>query len=156
MTLRYRSAACVTLLLFVALGTACSTASKARAMFGGKLPFHVAVAPDANENSAIAVDLLVVYDGKLVDQLLKMRAADWFVQKAQFVRDHPKQLMVHGWEWVPSQSVGDLVVPYDSGAKKIVLFADYATDGDHRAVVDPQQPFRLTLGPLDFALEVKQ
>jgi hypothetical protein len=37
-----------------------------------------------------------------------------------------------------------------------VLFADYHTDGEHRASVDPQQAFHLVLGPMDLQLEVAQ
>ena len=131
----------------------CGAASAARTMFGGRVPFHVTIAGDANDNSAVAVDLVVVYDGRLIDSLLKLRAADWFRQKRQFVKDHPGQLDVHGWEWVPSQGVGELSVSYQAGARKLVLFADYGTEGDHRALLDPQRPFKLVLGNIDFAVE---
>src|ERR1700736_6576693 len=50
----------VTLLLLCESMLACSVASSTRSMFGGRLPFQVTVAPDANENSAVAVDLVVV------------------------------------------------------------------------------------------------
>ncbi|MEA2464363.1 MAG: hypothetical protein QOJ98_2110 [Acidobacteriota bacterium] len=53
--------------LLLALGVtfalaSCGVTTKVRSAFGGELPFRVTVAPDANENSAIAVDLVVVYD----------------------------------------------------------------------------------------------
>jgi len=77
--------------VLIALGAvSCSAVSSARSMFGGALPFHVTIAPDANENSAIAVDLVVVYDAKLADELLKLPAAKWFAGKEQFARDHPR------------------------------------------------------------------
>jgi type VI secretion system protein len=147
----------VTLLLLVGSMLGCSVASSTRSMFGGRLPFKVTVAPDANLNSALAVDMVVVYDAKVVDQLLKLKASDWFAQKQQFVKDHPRQIAVpiQGWEWVPSQDVGKKTVTYESGAKKIVLFADYLTEGEHRMVLDPQREFDLTLGALDFTVEVK-
>jgi len=143
----------LTLMLLLSTALSCSVASSTRAMFGGRLPFHVTVAPDANENSAVAVDLVVVYDAKLVDQLLKKRAVDWFKEKQQFRFDHPKQVDVHGWQWVPGQCVGDLSVNYESGARKILLFADYVTEGEHRRALDPQQRFQLILGNIDFAVE---
>jgi type VI secretion system protein len=145
------------LLLFAALAAAaCSVASKTRSMFGGKLPFEVEVAPDANEHSAIAVDLIVVYDSRLVEPLMKLRAAEWFAQKKQYRKDHPKEVEVHEWEWVPSQQVGKLSIAYQSGAQKVVVFADYGTDGDHRAAVEPQQSFDLRLRNIDFDLKVKE
>jgi type VI secretion system protein len=123
--------------------------SSTRSMFGGRLPFQVTVDPDANENSAVAVDLVVVYDAKLVDKLLELSASAWFLQKNQLVKDHPRQIDIHKWEWVPGQSVKGKSVTYESGAKKIVLFANYVTEGEHRRVIDPQRPFHLTLGALD-------
>jgi len=54
---------------------------------------------------------------------------------------------------VPGQNVGDESVRYESGAKKVVLFVNYLTEGDHRQALDPQQPFQLTLGAIDFTTE---
>jgi type VI secretion system protein len=144
------------LLITLGLTISCGVASATRSMFGGSLPFNVTIAPDANENSAVAVDLVVVYDSKLVEQLLKKKAADWFKEKEQFLKDHPNQVDIHPWEWVPSQGVGELTVPYRAGARKVLLFADYSTDGDHRWVVDPQQRFNLLLGNVDFTVELTQ
>jgi type VI secretion system protein len=137
------------------LALSCGVASATRSMFSGSLPMTVVIDPQANENSAIAVDLVVVYDAKVTDQLMKLRAADWFTQKKQFIRDHPNQVaLLHAWEWVPGQPVGKVTVSYGAGARKIFVYADYGTDGDHRATVDPQQEFTLTLGKLDLDVEV--
>ena len=62
--------------LLVWLMLSCSMVSSTRSMFGGRLPFQVTVDPDANENSAVAVDLVVVYDAKLVDKLLELSASE--------------------------------------------------------------------------------
>ncbi len=147
--------------LLLALGavlglTSCGVTTKVRSAFGGDLPFRVTVAPDANENSAVAVDLVVVCDTKVLDQLLKLKATEWFARKQQFLNDYSDALAVKGWEWIPNQVVDEQFVPYRSGARKVVLFADYHTDGEHRASVDPQQPFHLVLGPMDLQLEVAQ
>src|SRR5437764_2950620 len=140
--------------VLIALGAAsCSAVSSARSMFGGTVPFHVTIAPDANENSAIAVDLVVVYDAKLAEELLKLPAAKWFAGKEQFAKDHPGQVLIRSWEWVPGQPVGDVSVQYESGAKKIMLFANYLSEGDHRKVLDPQHPFELALDAFDFTAE---
>jgi len=60
------------------------------------------------------------------------------------------------WEWTPGQEIPKQTITYHAGAKKVVLFADYQTDGEHRATVDPQQPFRLVLGERDLAVEAPQ
>lgn len=139
-------------LLFLVSG-GCSTGKKVRSMFGGMLPMQVDVAPDVNEDSPVAVDLVVVYDPKLVDALLKMPASEWFSKREQFVKDHAKSVALQSWEWVPGQKVEPVSIAYRAGARKVVLFADYRTDGEHRLAVEPQQPFRLVLGPQDLAVE---
>jgi type VI secretion system protein len=122
-------------------------------MFGGELPIQVDVAPDANENSPVAVDLILVYDPKVLDELLKLSAGAWFAQREQFLADHGGALQSELREWVPGQPVPPFILSYHPGARRVVLFADYDTQGDHRATIDPQQPFRLVLGEKDFSVE---
>ena len=125
-------------------------------MFGGQLPFDVVVAADANEDSPVAVDLVFVYDKKLLDELLKIPASDWFARREQFVKDYGDALAVANWEWVPGQQIERISVPYRAGARRVVVFSDYVTDGDHRATADPQEPFRLVLGARNFSVEKLQ
>ena len=129
---------------------------KVRNMFGGQLPMQVSVAPTANEDNPVAVDLLVVYDKKVLETLLKMPASDWFSKKQQLLNDHQDVLSRQGWEWIPGQVVEPVSIGYRSGAVRVVLFADYGTEGEHRATVDPQQPFRLVLGEREISVEKLQ
>jgi type VI secretion system protein len=142
-------------LAILLLLVSCSAGRKVRSAFGGTLPIEVTVVPEANDDSPIAVDLLLVYDAKLVDELLKMPAAEWFAKKEQYVADHPA-IVVQSWEWVPGQSVEPFKVAYRSGARSVVLFADYQSEGEHRAVVGAPKPFRLVLGERDLTVEVPQ
>ena len=148
-----RLVASVVFLFFV---SGCSVAGKVRSAFGGDLPIKVTVVPGANEDTPIALDLLLVYDPKVLDDLLKMPATAWFAKKQQFLKDHERDVAVTGWEWAPGQVVAPLSIAYKPGVRKVVLFADYVTEGDHRAVVPPQQPFHLVLGERDFSVEVPQ
>ena len=143
-------------MLCVALLAGCSIGTKVRSAFGGAFPFTVTVAPKANESSAVAVDLIVVYDEPTLEQLKKLSAREWFQDgfKTQFVNAHRSDVDVHGWEWIPNQKVEEQSVSYHSGARKVVLFADYLADGEHRAVIDPQ-PFHLTLDRLDLVVDGK-
>ena len=141
------------LLLVVLLGSSCSVGRKVRSAFGGQLPVQVTVMPDINDNSPVAVDLLIIYDEKLVDELLKMPATEWFAKKKQYLADHPA-VLVRGWEWVPGQLVEPFKIEYRPGARNVVLYADYHTEGEHRAVVAPPKPFRLLLGERDLSVEV--
>jgi type VI secretion system protein len=144
---------CVVALLLLVV--ACSTGRKIRSAFGGQLPVEVTIDVAANEGSPVAVDLLVVYDEKLVEGLLAMPAAEWFSKKQQYVADHPA-VTVQGWEWVPGQSVEPFKIPYRAGARSVVLFADYISEGEHRAVVGRPKPFRIILGERDLSIEVPQ
>jgi type VI secretion system protein len=138
-----------------ALLSACSVTKKVRSAFGGDLPMQVTVAQQANENSPVAVDVVVVYDRKLVDELLKMPASQWFAPKVkqQFLADHARKVEVRGWEWVPGQKVDRIPLEYRAGAQQVIIFADYHTDGAHRLVVPPQQPFHLLLAEREIKLE---
>ena len=141
------------LLVLVPALAGCGLPNRARSMVGGQLPIQVTISPEANEDSPLAVELIVAYDQKIVDELLKMPARDWFVKREQFLRDHEDSIDTWMWEWTPGQEVAPLDLAYGIGAKKVVLFADYIVPGDHRAAIDPQQPFRLVLGESELSVE---
>jgi type VI secretion system protein len=142
-------------LLVVLLLCACSTGRKVRQAFGGSLPIEVEIARLANDEAPIAVDLLFLYDDKLVADLLKMPASEWFQKREQYQKDHPA-VIVQSWEWVPGQDVKLEPIKYRAGAKNVVLFADYHTEGEHRAVVGPPKPFTIILGERDLSVKVAE
>jgi type VI secretion system protein len=141
------------LIMVISLCSACSAAGKVRSAFGGQLPIKVTVVPGANDDSAIAVDFVVVYDDKVFDEIAKVTASEWFSRKSRFLADHPQQLDVVMREWVPGQPVAPWSIPYRIGARKVIVFADYHSAGEHRAVVPPQQPSLVTLGETDLKVE---
>lgn len=124
-------------------------------MFGGQLPLEVSIAPDANQGSPIAVELLLVYRKPLLDELLEidLGARDWFERREQFARDHPGQFVSRYWEWVPGQAVERQTLSYSPGVKGGLIFADFLGPGKHRAVIDPRQPLRLALDRTGFRVE---
>lgn len=142
--------------LVLLAATSCGLPNRARSMFGGQLPIQVTILPNANEDSPLAVELIVVYENKLIDKLLEKTARDWFSGREQFLRDYKDDVRTWKWEWIPGQEVQPLDLPYGMGAKRVVLFADYVTPGAHRATIDPQQPFRLILGKSELVLEELQ
>lgn len=128
-----------------------------RSMFGGDLPFQVQIDHNANQNTPIAVDLVVVYDEKLLDKLEAMNAETWFQKRTQFLADNADMASSWSWEWVPGQVVEQISVPYRAGAQQFVVFADYepapGVTSDYRAKVGPQYPFRLILQETTFSIE---
>lgn len=86
--------------------------------------------PDANNNTALPVDVALVVGPGVADQLAKLPAAEWFRRRAQLQRDFPDSLVVLSWELVPGQSAVD--APKRAGIVDGYLFAGYGTPGDHR------------------------
>ena len=52
-----------------------------------KLDVKVHVSPKANNNNPVAVDLVLVSDKKLLQELMKMSAHDWFEKRHQIELD---------------------------------------------------------------------
>lgn len=143
---RSRSAPVVTHLITLALlATTLSGCALTRSFFGGALRADVRVAPDANLDSPVAVSFVVVHDKKLLERLMELPARSWFEQREQLLRDFPRQLQAWTWEWIPDQQVPPLRKRFKAGARGGLVFADYLTEGDHRARFDPYRPFRLDL-----------
>src|SRR6266508_2891028 len=61
--------------------------------------------PDANNNSATAVDLVIIYDEELVKIISQMSAAKYFGSSRQLLMDNPTLLDIWHWELVPGQVV---------------------------------------------------
>ena len=91
-------------------------------------------APDVNQNSPLALDLVFVRDQATLDKLLTLPAAKWFASKDELQKTYPNTMTVRSWEMVPQQvlqlSEEALGSPRVAG---MVLYADYLTPGDHRA-----------------------
>lgn len=132
---------------------ACGLVTTTQRMFGGSLPIEVTIAGSANQASPVAVDLLIVYDKRLLDRLLALGAREWFQQREQWKRDFPGDFESWGWEWVPGQPVGRQQADFRAGAKAGLVFADYLTPGAHRAQFDPHSPVRLLLGEATLTVE---
>jgi type VI secretion system protein len=99
---------------------------------------HVQVAPDANQNAPIPVDLVFAYDKAVAAALAELSAADWFARKAQMRRDDPgrQAFEIWEWEWVPGQEVPAIEQSVPAGARRwvrgIFVFANYRSEGPHR------------------------
>jgi len=102
--------------------------------------------PDANQNSALAVDLVIVYNADLLGTLSRMSAKTYFAASKQLLLDNPTLLDIWHWELVPGQIVQNFQPPQDKGeAFGAYLFADYHTPGDHRLRVNPDGVLNILL-----------
>ncbi|OXJ22613.1 hypothetical protein CFB82_39775 [Burkholderia sp. HI2714] len=92
---------------------------------------------DANNNSPVAVDVVLVSDPAMLARLAEMTASKWFSVRDDLVSTYPKNLRYRSWEIVPSQHMG---VSGDEFAGSRVagafVFANYRGPGAHRARIE--------------------
>lgn len=113
------------------------------AAFGGPKPVKpgweslaFAAADDANANSALAVDVVLVKDKTVLDTLAAMPASRWFAAKADLERTYPDALRTLGVEITPGQVIRVERRRYeDERAWAALAFANYAAPGEHRVRV---------------------
>jgi type VI secretion system protein len=127
-----------------------------RTVIGGHIDITVDIADNANQNSPIAVDLVVVYNEKLMEQLMGMTAAQWFAQRSQIRRDYLDGAGFDswGWEWVPGQKVPVQRLPLKPAAIGGVIYAKYITPGAHRNRINPFDDVTILLREKDFAVNI--
>jgi type VI secretion system protein len=134
----------------------CGIGVRTKAVLGGKLHIKVGISENANMNSPIALDVLLVYDEALLKRLIKMPSREWFEKRTQITRDHIKGegLDYWAWEFVPGQSVATQILPLKPKAKGGIIFANYFSAGEHRSRIDPFKDLVIHLQEKGFAVEV--
>lgn len=107
---------------------------------------------DANENTAVSMDLVMVYEKNLLATIKKMTADQYFSGIDQIRLDNPEFLAIWRWEIVPGQ-VGNFSLSPEKDAWGIVLFGDYQSPGDHRASVGAFSAISVFVENKDFRLK---
>jgi type VI secretion system protein len=114
-------------------------------------------APDLNQNSPLALDLVFVRDPATLDKLLTLPAAKWFSSKEELMKTYPDTFTVRNWELVPQQvlqlSEEALGSPRVAG---MLLYANYLSTGEHRAQLPlGRQAFLIELGERSFLVKTR-
>ena len=114
----------------------------------------VAAAPDANLNSAIGVDVVLVKELALVDALSNLDAKKWFSNRWDLKRTFPEALVIVSMELVPQQTVnlrrGEFTKGPIYGA---FVFANYSEAGEHRQRLLPNKfGYYVALGAKAFSV----
>ena len=153
---RHRLLGVVTALALALAAGGCGLVARTRSLTGGKLPVEIRLSKDLNQNSPVAVDLVIIYDKKFLERIQELSARDWFISRAQFQRDYPNAFESHLWEWMPNkdnQGFQEQSLKVKVGAKGGVVFADYFAPGQHRAFFNPHKAIHLTLEDRQFSIE---
>lgn len=135
------------------LASSCGLALKTRSAFAGKVRMEVLVLPGINQNSPVAVELLMIRDRSLWERLREKPAAEWFEEREALARTFPDSYRSWRWEWVPGQEVPPETLEVGRGVKWGLVYARYLVAGDHRAVIKPREPFRLVLDETSVQVE---
>lgn len=109
--------------------------------------------PTANQNSAVEVDVVAVYSDALLKTLLTVPARQWFPNKAQYALDYPQGYKAWNWQLVPGQTIPsqDIATQTDK-AYGVLVFANYRTEGDHRARIGSLEKVTITLEQKGFTV----
>lgn len=144
------------LVLFLLSAVLCPAACSAhrRSLFGGEMSAEIQIDPHVNEDSPVSVELIVVFDAKLLDELLALDARTWFADREKVRRDHPEErdFVTKLWELVPGQAPVSASISFGAGARGAIVFANYASAGAHRQRLDPHQDVLIHLEANDFSV----
>jgi type VI secretion system protein len=92
---------------------------------------------DVNNNSPVAVDIVMVSDEAMLARVAEMPASKWFAGRDDLVSTFPKNLRYRSWEIVPGQRVeisGDQLA--GSRFTGAFVFANYQDSGAHRVRIE--------------------
>jgi type VI secretion system protein len=86
----------------------------------------IEVAPEANDNSPIAVDLVLVYSDVALSRVAAMAPGEWFERRGDILAAFPQEVTVMRWEVVPGQRLRRMALPDNvHGAAGALLLARY-------------------------------
>ena len=107
----------------------------------------------ANQDQSFGLDLVAVDNKKLLEKLLAMPASEWFSKREQLKLDFPANLRTWEWEIAPGQRLPYFKLPKPvRKARGLLLFAQYASEGAHRARLDPYELVLVRLNKQKFKI----
>jgi type VI secretion system protein len=118
----------------------------------GEIRLHVTLDPEVNDNSPLAVDVVLVSDKTVLKELSALTAQTWFEKRTTLLRMHASEIHVTSWEWIPGQEVATLKVPRTGIADGVLLFANYTSTGDHSSTLPRNGTIDIAFGPKDFKI----
>jgi type VI secretion system protein len=150
--------------LILASLSACGSLSSVGNFFGAKgsrldwSGLTVVAAEGANQNTPVALDVVLLRDEASLAMVSALSASKWFSSRSDLAKTFPEGLSYRSLEIVPGQT---LKLPASAfGASRLVgvmLFADYLTPGEHRMRVDQLQgDILVQLGARSFTVSAQK
>lgn len=128
------------------------------AIFGGVCTAEFRISEKLNDNSPVAVEILVLYDADLEKEIVGLTARQWFAARERYRKDYSlDDYEGFLWEWTPTRPPSSTLPPpgeawpppqsfsFRAGALSAIVFADYDRPGDHRVRVEPPDQNLLVL-----------
>lgn len=109
-------------------------------------------AENANGNSPIPLDLVLISDDAVTAPVVALNAADWFQRREQFLRDFPGKLRIMSFELVPGSTVAARPVDRSPRPVAAVVFANYQVPGAHRLRLSDQTDLIVALGEREISI----
>lgn len=100
----------------------------------------LAATDGANQNSAVAVDIVLVLEETAIEKLTALSASKWFAGRADLLKTFPGEFSYKSWEITPGQTLRLPGSVFGSpNVLTVFVFADYLAPGEHRMRVDQLQ-----------------
>ncbi|MDR7307130.1 hypothetical protein [Rhodoferax saidenbachensis] len=114
----------------------------------------ISAANDANLNSPVALDIVVLKDDASLNMLATLPAAKWFATRGEMEKTFPLVINYKSFEVAPGQTLRIAASEFGSArVAGVMMYADYLTPGEHRIRVDQLQGTVLVqLGARDFTV----
>ncbi|MBX3585773.1 MAG: hypothetical protein KF796_03935 [Ramlibacter sp.] len=108
----------------------------------------------ANQNTPVAVDIVLVMEQGAIEKLSALSASRWFASRTDLLKTFPGEFSFQSWEVTPGQTLRLPGATFGSpSVLTVFVFADYLAPGEHRIRVDDlQNGIMIALAPLGFSV----
>lgn len=107
-----------------------------------------------NNSSPVTVHVVIIYKQELLDEIVKMEAADYFKKADQLKIDNAGQMDVFSFDLIRGQRLNNQEInPSKTSGVGAIIFARYAGPGPHKAVLNEESGVLVKLNKDDLAIE---
>lgn len=112
------------------------------------------VTKSANNYSAIAVDFVFIFSENSNAEIKKISAFEWFTKKEQFKNDYAinEEIQILGFEFIPGRVIQISDFKPKHNPICLIIFANYATEGEHRVVLKKYSNIKVDFKDTSFTL----